>query len=125
MANVASGYLYVASVLRTLSMAEWAYEKGYFEMTAACARKLAEMYVKICLEGMDVEVWDLNDGLQQLPESTWHMWWALTQAKTLGNAAAHPRLMAMTREAGLKAMSAAVHIADAFMSRARAPRARL
>jgi len=120
-----SGYLYVAPVLRTLSMAEWAYQRGYFEMAAVCARKLAEMYVKICLDGMDVEYWGLNDGMQQLPESTWHMWWALSQAKTIGNAGAHPRLKAMTKEDGFVAMTAAVIIADAFMSRARAPRARL
>ena len=119
------GYEYVHSALRTLSMAEWDHVRGYHELTAVCARKLAEMFVKICLDGLDMQIWTLEGGLRQLPETSWHLWWALKTTQHVGNAGAHARTIKSSSADGERAMSAAVTLARAYIDRAHAPVARL
>ncbi len=93
-------------------------------MVAICTRKLAEMYCYICLDA-DVETYGLYDAMQQLPENTWHMWWALSTAQQLGNAGAHARADPLSARQGAQAMGASVAISAAYVARAQAPRARL
>jgi len=64
-------------------MAEHAHEMGYYELTAVCARKIAEMYVSLLVKE---DHWSLYEGMSKLPcDIGKEIWLSETKAHTPTN----------------------------------------
>ena len=60
--------LYHRALTMAVSTAEKSHEMKYYEFTAVCARRIAEMYVGLAAQGK--EYWGLYDGMWKLPYDT-------------------------------------------------------
>jgi len=114
---------YHRALLRAVTMAEVSHRMKFYELTAVCARRVAEMYVELVLAPQ--EYWSLGEGLSLLPEMPEPLWAALKKAQHIGNRGAHAQEDRMEIEDGDDALSAAMTIAQAYLSQIHARRARL
>jgi len=113
---------YHKALMLTVSMAEIAHKMKYYEITAICARKIAEMYVAIFVP----EFTTLYEGMSKLPyDMDENVWNALREAKTIGNAGAHANERRMTECEGNRAMSAALIIANGYLAHVSIQRSKL
>ena len=79
---------YRKALMLTVSMAEIAHKMKYYEVTAVCARKIAEMYVSL----MVPDFTSLYEGVSKLPyDMDENVWNALREAQTIGNEGARDR----------------------------------
>jgi len=105
---------YRRAVILTLSMAEICHRRGYYELAAVCARKLAEMYVAGIVKQ---EYWSLHEGLDLLPyETSSILWKALKECQRIGNEGAHAREERMSQQSGDAALSVACIVAQACVA---------
>ena len=114
---------YRKAVIVAVSMAEMSRKLRYFELTAVCARCIAEMYVASKVVG---EYWGLHEGMWKLPYDTdTTLWNALCDAQSIGNAGAHAQETHMDEADGDRALKAALIIASAYLTTVSVQRSRL
>ena len=112
------------ALLQAVTMADVSHNLKFYELTAICSRRVAEMYVKLVLK--DKEYFSLGEGLWMLPEDTpMELWNALTTAQNIGNKAAHAQEERMQQQEGDEALRAAMTIAGAYLMMVHERRARL
>ena len=104
-------------------MAENAHKMKYYELTAVCARKIAEMYVNLLVKE---DHWSLYDGMSKLPyDIDKEIWNALRDAQTIGNEGAHANERRMREADGDRALSAALVIANGYLAHVSIQRSKL